>query len=352
VLRKSAYAVYAPNAPDSDQDLIESGKTTIGYNAVLSASVLDLFNVTFSGGSETYEIKGTVLPTFGGASNTNLIVIDVGIPEGNNSGVKWYIPDQGLGNSVDYSYIRFRVNKGAEVVILANNANYLASGAGNPCTPGNFNNGCIEVMAGGKLRDGAFEGFPLGSNAVILNRLGSYLAVGPEESTGEYNTSYNGITNSTILFYQGMLIGPQGSGARIEWDAGGRNDDYIEVILGQLAINANVTVKKTLGLIYSVWFVNGSRVTIDASGDAVTPNPGTPGLFANGATYKFWGNPGATIIVKSGSALDNVFLSSTTGLVSGPKEIINAGTGSLQAYGGTTTISGYSTWNDSNGTQL
>ncbi|MDR0400230.1 MAG: hypothetical protein LBH51_04735, partial [Treponema sp.] len=203
-------------------------------------------------------------------------------------------------------------------------------------------------------------------NAVILNRLGSYLAVGPEPGSSDLQTA---IGQAAAPFYAGWLIGPQGSGARIEWDAGDQNGDYIEVIEGKLAISANVTVKKTLGLIYEVWFVNGPRVTIDAAADSVTIG-GKKGLFANGGTYKFYGTksvsggvntPSATasIVIKSGSVLEKEFLTSGTagdGQYIEPQGIdpqivvTNAGNvaGAVSHTYPGTSIVGYDKWEDLN----
>jgi hypothetical protein len=61
-------------------------------------------------------------------------------------------------------------------------------------------------MAGGKLRDGAYEGFPLGSNAVILNRFGSYLSVGPES----HNPDATAVWATYTAHYSGYLVGPAG----------------------------------------------------------------------------------------------------------------------------------------------
>jgi hypothetical protein len=319
-LKQIFNAVYTPNKPDS-VDSIEGGKTALTYTEDISEAALALFNITIGaeGGEDKIEIKGTSLPADAAASSTNLIVVDIGLPGGeeDNSGLpKFIIPYEALGQADkqgEYGGIRFRVNRGAEAVIEADNSDYEADGKGHPCDAGNFTNGCIEVMAGGKLRDGAYEGFPLGANAVLLNRLGSYLAVGPEEAFEA--------TDGGDLWFAGWLIGPEEVSPRIVWDGGDQNGGYIEVRPGKLAISANVTVKKTLGLIYSVWFVNGPIVTIDAQDDSLTPPiSGKKGLFANGNRYKFYGtadaksggqNPGspaAKIIVKAGSVLHKAFL--------------------------------------------
>jgi hypothetical protein len=300
-------AICTPNAPDAP-DTIEDGKSTVVYTKALSDAVLGLFTINFSPtpyGSSNYgdyivQIKGTSLPAAAtaGASKTNLIVIDVGIPDETNSG-KFYIPFQDLGDlSENYSHIRLRVNKGAELVIEANNSRYVNNGAGNPCGAGYFNGGCVEVMAGGKLRDAAFEGFPLGTGAVILNRNGSYLSVGPEPDSADAIAKTDGYT----AYYAGYLLGPSDD-PRITWDNTKNADSYLEVSNGAIATNAQLTVKKFLGLIYSVWFVDSASLTISSTG----------GLYANesaGKDYNFYGTSQTRITIESGGTLDGRFLKS------------------------------------------
>jgi hypothetical protein len=365
-------AIYTPNKPDSPKDEIESGKTTVAYNQAISDAVLGLFSITLGSNesNDKYEIKGEGLPVANAGSPTattsNLIVIDIGLPGGEiNSGLPtFYIPHKGLGSSSgDYGYIRFRVNNGASVVILADNNGYITSGPKHSCEAGNFDNGCIEVMSGGMLRDGAYEGFPLGDNAVILNRLGSYLGIGPEathtDAAGNAKTAYD-------RYYAGWLIGPSEGDPRIVWDGGDQGSGYIEVRPGKLAISANVTVKKAMGLIYSVWFVNGPTVTIDAK-DYSLDIDGKKGLFANGVDYKFYGTKGAsggqntatptaTIVIKPGSTLHKLFLTANgtdatnfiTANGSGDITIENKGSSdgaSEIEYESGTGIKGYMNWN-------
>jgi hypothetical protein len=346
-------AIYTPNAPGT-QDAIESGKTTVAYTKEISDAVLVLFQIDFSSTPNKVNVKGTALPDSG--TNINPIVIDIGLPGTvDNTGLPtFYIPYQGLGDtSGSYSNIRLRVNKGASLVILANNSGYTANngGAGHPTAAGYFHGGTVEVMVGGKLRDGAYEGFPLGgSEAAILNRAGSYLAVGPEPGTSDAS---NGMADTYNKYYAGWLIGPAGSGdnaPRIVWD---NAQGYIEVRPGKLAISANVTVKKTLGLIYSVWFVDGPTVTIDAKEDTLEI-ANNKGLFANGKDYKFYGTTtAAKIIVKSGSTLHKAFLIATdensfpsAGFITAPNNsnitITNKGTGSGVDY--TNAVRGYPDW--------
>jgi hypothetical protein len=282
-------AIYTPNAP-------------------VGAAALKLFNVTIGGGSQPsgkVEIKGTELPAAGGASSANPIVIDIGVPGTvDNDGLNFVIPDRGLGaqNNNGYGHLRLRVNKGASLLIEAENSGYISKGAGSSCPPGYFNNGTIEVMAGGKLRDGAYEGFPLGANAVILTRPGSYLGVGPEADSAD---AQNGMADTYGKYYSGWLVGPSAVDAnapKIEWN-GGSAAGYLEVRPSMLAISTNVTVKKTVGLIYNVWLVGNVTVTINvAAGDK-------KGLFANGKDYKIYATTDqAEIAVNEGSVLHKAFL--------------------------------------------
>jgi hypothetical protein len=362
--RKLFNAVYTPNAPGT-ADLVEQGKTATAYTQAISEKTLGLFVIAFGAnyGTSKVFLKGEDLPNAGGA---NIIVIDLGLPAetpgltGNpNDGLKFLIPNKGLGTAGgDYRHIWLRVNRGAELVIEADNRGYISGGAGHPAERGNFNRGYVEVMAGGRLRDGAYEGFPLGEDAVILSRLGSYLAVGPEGGSPDAAAKAQ-VYND---YYAGWLIGPNGNSARIEWGTGDQNGNNIEVREGKLAFSANVTVKKTLALMYNVWFVNEPTVTIDVKNDGVTIR-GKPGLFAAGADYKFYGtasasggqnvgSPKSTIIVKSGSTLHKAFLTSgdtdMAALISaeaGDIIITNRGTGGQIFYTHAGGISGYLNWN-------
>jgi hypothetical protein len=381
-------AIYAPNSPTSRDGFVEGadpGKTAVPYDKTISDTVLKLFYVTLgtnADGDKVY-IKGETLPTATGASVTNLIIIDVGVPGGNGSGLpKFYIPVQGLGSATvvgglqggtqsqgqyasdtTYSHIRLRVNNGAHLVILADNSNYENGNAGGKaCPPGKFAGGVVEVVKGGQLRDGAWEGFPLGNNAVILNRTGSYLAIG-SESAFEYQWDYN--NNRYQVYYSGWIIGPEQTNTRIVWD-GGPPAQYIEVRPGKLATNANVTVKKTMGLIYSVWFVGNTRLTIDAANDNATPSFGTDAItnvYPRGlgvdpwsGTFKFYGNPGASIILKEGSSIMEAPLGGTLSYTEFTTAHAGSGSTTINAYqgpagslgtyidNGADSIKGYNSW--------
>jgi hypothetical protein len=321
--------------------------------------VLGLFQFTTDaeGDIEKIELTGTPpaanIVSSSPATTTHLIVIDIGKPGVDNStafgDVKFYIPLSGdaAGNkhgtlgadgTTSYDYIRLRVNKGAHLVILADNTN---AGTGGSCPPGWFNNGCVEVMAGGKLRDGAYRGFPLGSNAVILNRVDSYLAVGPEDSEG---------------LKAGWLVGPNAVGddmPRIKWDegsAGGGTVDhagYLEVRPDKLAISTDVTLQKGLGLIYSVWLVGNTTITIDVS----EANQGTVGrgLFALNGTYKIYGSSDAEIKIKAGSILHTAYLTADDtdlgkGVSHASDEITLTISGSANPMEYVSNITGYRDW--------
>jgi hypothetical protein len=295
-------AVYMPNIPEA----------------------LGLFHITIGAvpASDKIEIKGDDLPA-AGTDNTTPIVINAGLPQGNSGLPNFSIPYRELGASGgDYAHIRIRVNRGASLVVLADNSGYESGGAGNPCPPGNFNRGAVEVMGGGALRNGAYEGFPLGTDPVIIARLGSRLAAGPETSFVPGGTGY---VESRDRYFSGWLIGPAANSPRIEWGTGDQNGDFIEIREGKIAFSANVTVRKTLALTHSVWFVNGPALTIDAAEDSLEIS-GKKGLFAhaNAGGYRFYGtasssggqNPGspaAKIILKPGSALYRSFLADAAG---------------------------------------
>jgi hypothetical protein len=395
--------IYEPNAVDSEDD-IEDGKTAIKYTREISEKVLNLFEITIKsttpgtgyGSWDKVEITGTDLPTASGASSINLIIIDIGKPteEGGTPAVagtskpQFYIPPLGLGDQFgNYSHIRLRVNPGKELVILTDNSGYISGGGvGDTCDPGYFNGGCVEVMENGKLRDGAYEGFPLGKDAVILNRWGSYLSIGPEPDHIDATTDVGGTNVIYNNFYKGYLVGPEAPGKiygatdyddtpRVVW---GGTGGYLEVRPGKIATDAVLTVRKSLGLIYSVWFVNDASLTIDipsvfneTSGegnpkDNIFPNnKDNPtqwghGLAANEFTedFNFYGSTKTgsptTITIKTGNFLDERFLhvgkdadltwTATSGFIGGTGDITvtHPGTGTQYAY--TDTIKGLAGW--------
>jgi hypothetical protein len=365
-LRKLFNTVYSPNAPETT-DTVESGKTAIKYNAAISQAALGLFKITVGQNSagDKAEIKGNILPDAANATSGNLIVIDIGIPGEDNSGLTFSIPDRGLGSPNGlYAHVRFRVNKGACLVIQADNSAYEVVGVGNSCPTGYFNGGCVEVMAGGKLRDTAWEGFPLGNNAVILSRSGSYLAIGAESykdnGTDKSMLDYTGADFQK--YYAGWLIGPTDESQglyggsvfkpRIVWDAGQGAEKYIEIRHGEIAIDAKVTIRRSFGLIYSVWFIGDSSlaINIDKTETVIfgTAQNQVHGVFANGDDYNFYGHSQTVITIFPGNVLDTRFLNTTQTAPIGPASgqgslvIRGADTGTLKDYVDSSTgISGF-----------
>jgi hypothetical protein len=386
-------AVYEPNAPDTTDALsldnaANTGgtKTAVAYTATLSAEVLALFQFTTTdaeegtenkvknegetagdtagGDIEKIDITGTALPDAAtyGASATNLIVIDIGktgtdaaTKTANAALPKFVIPTNGLGSaSGNYAHIRLRVNSGAYLLIDADNSAYIASGAGHPTNSGYFNGGCVEVMAGGKLRDGAYEGFPLGSNAVIVSRYGSYLSTGAEtyDGTGVDQDDWN-------AYFAGYLLGPvtstEADKPKVEWEATDSVDEgsYFEVRKGAIATNAKLTVKKTFGIFYSVWFVGEAILKLDVpEAGGLGGIRGLVSLEQNDTgDYNFYANTSGTVItINTGNILDKRFLTSgnsnnTTQFITASDSAVSlpgATTGSLVYYVNESTgISGY-----------
>jgi hypothetical protein len=317
-LRKTFTAVYSPNAPGT-VDRVEQGFAAVPYDEEISRKVLNLFKITVGAApdDDRIEIRGTGLPA--GTDRYHPVVIDAGIPGEDNGGLPAFsVPAGDLGAAgLDYSHIRLRVNRGAYLVIEADNNGYAVS---NPCPAGRLKNGTAEVMGGGRLRSGAYKGSPLGENAVTLVRLGSSFATGPETS---FDPSQGGYDAEVDKFFSGWLIGPAGENPRIQWGVGDQNGDYFEIRPGKIAFSANITIKKTLVLDAGLWFINGPTITIDAAEDSLTYE-GKKGLFAANGTYRFYGtksqsggqniaNVMATIVIQSGSSLHGSFLMSPDG---------------------------------------
>jgi hypothetical protein len=297
-------AVYIPNAPDSTDAAIWP-QAAWPYDGEISRAALNLFRIRGNGTEPAacaVEIKGGGLPEAAGMGGNHLIVVDIGLPGRDNSGLPVFIvPERGLGMAGGrYEYLRFRVNRGAHVVVRADNS----AGEGLPCPPGNAAGAAVEVMDYGKLRLGASEGYPLGEDVRIIVRLHGALALGPEG-------------------YAGWLIGPAALDPGIAWGTGDQNGDSVEFYGERMAFSANLTVQKTLRLRYSLWFVNGPTLTIDAGGGSLDID-GQKGLFAGERGYRFYGTastsggmnigtPAARIVLRPGSVLSRSFLTTEEG---------------------------------------
>jgi hypothetical protein len=358
-------AIYIPNAPDSTDAAIWP-KAAWPYDEEISRAARNLFRITGNGTNPAdcaVEIKGMALPAATGMGPNHIIVVDIGLPGTDNSGIPVFtIPAGGLGTAgQQYGYLRFRVNRGAQLVVRADNSGYIAAGEGHPCPPGNAAGAAVEVMDYGKLRLGAYEGYPLGEGARIIVRLHAALAFGPESSFGPSTPGY---VEERDQWYSGWLIGPAALDPGIAWGTGDQNGDYVEIYGERLAFSANLTVQKTLKLRYSLWFVNGPTLTINAVNDSRTID-GSKGLFAGAAGYKFYGTsstsgginigtPAARILLRPGSVLSRSFLTTTdqgSDLISpGTYEtpIVNQGSsGALEAapYDPASGYESYLNWN-------
>ena len=284
------YWLYVPEGEADSRRLFDTIYTA-------NHAVLGLFWVTFGESDDRVEVKGTELPP----ASAGTAVVDIGLPAEDNVGLPaFYIPHGGLGaEGEDYAHIRIRVNRGAYLVIEADNS-------GGEAVPGLT--GCeVEAAGGGRLRSEADEGSPspLGQ-AVITARLGSWLGRGPDEAPGG-----------------GWLVGPSGSGARLLWGAGDQNGSYIEIRGDRIAFDANLTLRKSLVLAYNVGFIGGPALTIDVQEDDPGID-GVRGLFAGSAGYRFYGTksssggqnpskPAAQVIIKPGSSISRSFLTSDAG---------------------------------------
>jgi hypothetical protein len=220
-------------------------------------------------------------------------VINIGLPGGAENGKlpAFHIPYRELGKEGgSYPNIRFLVQRDATLVIKADDDGEQGDDYGY------LANAVVEVAGGGKLRSEADDGFPLGRGGVVISRLNSYLAAGKDS---------------------GWLIGPYGGDPVAAWGTGDQNGGYIEIREEgrRIAFDADIYVRKTLRLAYSLWLIGGPILNIAAT-DTVD---GKRGVFTDNETRKFYGTSSesggqntavtsAKIIVSSGNSLSKSFL--------------------------------------------
>jgi hypothetical protein len=363
-------AVYTPNALGTTDSV--PGKSAVTYTEEISRAVRSLFKITIGAdqGGDRIEISGAELPaTDKSPANAKYypVVIDIGVPgaSGANTGLPVFsIRAGGLGTAeTNYDHIRLRVNRDARLVIEADNDPEHAGPTG-ACPYGRLAGGTVEVMGGGRLRNGAYRGFPLGRGSVIIVRLGSWFVTGPEpEGTAD---------RDRLGYDAAWLAGPIGEDAALRWGAGDQNGSYIEVRDiprpgdpdggegGTLTFDANVTLRKTLALRYNVWFVNSPTLTIDAAGDSFTIG-GQKGLVAENDGYKLYGTyfqtggqnparPAAKIIVMRDSGISHsAFSPDGEGFFEAGSAVTISNRGSAggaeRVEYGRDSIEGYCNWN-------
>jgi hypothetical protein len=214
------------------------------------------------------KLAGTSVPT--GTSDVPAR-INVGVPGENNVALlDVVIPPEGLGADISttYTYTWIVVNNGAYLDV-----NATQTMGGDMTSVGKFQSGTVRVANGGKARDSAWMGWPLGSNSAFRVLYGGSIAVGKGDRDGHtWVDGYTGELASGHPYYpafEGWLIAPSSeSNTKAVWGgqvSSGEEDGYgfLDAFGTSVVIYGNVTIKKTAGLIYNVLLVAGTTLTID-----------------------------------------------------------------------------------------
>jgi hypothetical protein len=251
------------------------------------------------------KLAGTDVPT--GTNTTSLVKINVGVPDEDNGALfDVVIPVGELGTgSTSYTYTWIVVNNGAYLDV---NANQILGSPG-LASGGNFENGTVRVANGGKVRDSAWMGWPLGSNSAFRVLYGGSIAVGKGDRDG-----HAWLDGYTALYpaeypnfgsFEGWLIAPSGDNTKAVWGSRGSSSEedgygFLDAFDTNVVIYGNVTIKKSTGLIYDVLLVAGTTLTIETDVDLdpkerVYGQPATSGaMLALGLTTAL---PASTIIL-------------------------------------------------------
>jgi uncharacterized repeat protein (TIGR02543 family) len=301
-------AVYAPNKNVTDG---------AGNNA------LGLFHITIgtdaNGKNDIIELKGSGIPNSGLASAPLEIHVGVPDPDKDNSNLpEFRIPQSdtigigalGIPNG-DYGGSRIVVNKGAYLNI------YVPAPAA-PSAPtiadlmssylwgnytGGFANGNITVMPGGILRDGSLTDWPLGGGSSISAYCGSNVLIGPGDKNGNTD-EFQWITDllNQQGFDYGFFVAPSGKDSIAVWtDGPDISNGYIDIMPGEVNMNANLTVKKGIGLTYAIWIRSGRTLTIDLV-DSADELGGKPIYGVDTSTASTdQGGTASKIVVKNGT---------------------------------------------------
>ncbi|MDR3275731.1 MAG: hypothetical protein LBT11_00745, partial [Treponema sp.] len=219
------------------------------------------------------KLKGTAVPT--GTNAASLVRINVGVPGENNAALlDVVIPPGELGATEDtsYTYTWIVVNNGAYLDVAA-----TQTMGGEMTDSGKFKNGTVRVAAGGKVRDSAWMGWPLGSTSAFRVLWGGSIAVGKGDRDGHtWVDGYTAKMESSHDYYgsfEGWLIAPSSdTNATAVWGTKGSSSEedgygFLDAFDTNVVIYGNVTIKKTAGLIYDVLLVAGTTLTIDAAAD-------------------------------------------------------------------------------------
>jgi hypothetical protein len=128
---------------------------------------------------------------------------------------------------------------------------------------GCFNNGNIAVMDGGILRDGSLTEWPLGNGSTITAKWGSSVLIGPGDRNGNGIDWIDALLNPANFDY-GFFIAPENKSSIAVWtNKADQSDGYLDIAAGQVNMNANLTVKKGIGLTYALWIRAGRTLTIN-----------------------------------------------------------------------------------------
>jgi hypothetical protein len=274
--------IYLPN------QYVQSGEGATLANAV------DLFHIKLAtnASDDIIEIKGTKVPN--GTSSSDIREIHVGKPDADNSALPdFVIPKGALGStetSVLYQFSRIVINNGAYVNIDSDQYLTATGVSAAQTTAGNYRNGNVEVKSGGKVRDSAYNDWPLGTNSTFTVEAGGYMSVGagnrdgqfvPRTAADAYGSAVSDCSTyvgdaGTVEFVQrsycagmlGWLIGPnQDTDSRIQLGRMDKQASAIYVSDGwvYLTNGSYAKIAKYANIWhYSVLVGSGSEIEIDA----------------------------------------------------------------------------------------
>jgi uncharacterized repeat protein (TIGR02543 family) len=313
----TVYAIYYANRPNAAKSY--SPGAVIPFDADISKAILDAFKYNIAVDSKDDIVKLIKLADMDKDGNaTKKLVVDLGIPNQENKGIADF--ETGIATDAELGTVSGNYEN---TVIAVNSGAYLNIDSEQESTVGElgknakFLNGQVRVLEGGKARDSAYKGWPLSNNtdgSSINVEWGGYLAVWPGDHDGsgkDRPTDADGeCTNcedcaecedcedcadcaecedctecedcenctdckeSKTHAMDGWLIAPdKTANAFATWDTldadGKGKGGVLEVIQYSLRLSGSATVKKSLGLIYSVYLTETANLTIDiATGDS------------------------------------------------------------------------------------
>jgi hypothetical protein len=288
------------------------------------------------------EEDGKDVPKKTGSSN---VFIHIGKPGSvDNSGLPPFAIapgklGKGTGDS-DYVGTILQVNKGAYLDIESDQT--FASAFGNETTTytiGKFTGGSVYVEAGGKVRDSAYKGWPLGAGSTFTVKKGGFLTTGPGDKTGAARTSGNidettdSATQSIITaYFDGWLIGDGAGGNGTDAPVIKINltDGFIGVNNTSVLLDGEATVQQPVSLFYDIWLAAASELTVNKDLTFVY------GTNDNQNTAKaIYGQDGAEIVLAANTKITSE--DTNTNILGGStgQEVNTAGTWTIKVEGDT-----------------